>query len=77
MKNWLRRVRGAIGMGLTWAAGWSPIGAVIGLVNSYLGARAELAPSWPSPTRFANAERLEGAVGSPSGWVGPSHRWMR
>ena len=38
MKKWLRRIRGAIGMGLTWAAGWSPIGAVIGLVvGSTLG----------------------------------------
>ena len=32
MRKWLRRIRGAVGMGLTWAAGWSPIGAVIGLV---------------------------------------------
>ena len=29
--NWLRRIRGALGMGLTWAAGWAPIGAVLGL----------------------------------------------
>jgi hypothetical protein len=28
----LRRIRGAIGMGLTWAAGWAPIGAVLGAV---------------------------------------------
>ena len=32
MKKWLRRIRGAVGMGLTWAAGWWPIGAVLGLV---------------------------------------------
>lgn len=32
MRNWLQRVRGAIGMGLTWAAGWAPIGAVVGAV---------------------------------------------
>lgn len=32
MKNWLRRIRGVVGMGLTWAAGWFPVGAVIGLV---------------------------------------------
>ncbi len=32
MKKWLRRIRGAVGMGLTWAAGWAPIGAVVGLV---------------------------------------------
>lgn len=32
MKNWWRRVRGALGMGLTWAIGWAPIGAVLGSV---------------------------------------------
>ncbi len=32
MKKWLRRIRGAVGMGLAWAVGWSPIGAVIALV---------------------------------------------
>lgn len=26
MKKWLRRVRGAIGIGLTWAAGWTVLG---------------------------------------------------
>lgn len=31
MRRWLRRIRGAIGMGLTWAAGWAPIGAVVGV----------------------------------------------
>jgi hypothetical protein len=28
MKKWLRRIRGAIGMGLTWAAAWSAAGVV-------------------------------------------------
>jgi hypothetical protein len=32
MKQWLRRLRGALGMGLTWAAGWAPIGAAAGAV---------------------------------------------
>lgn len=32
MKNWWRRVRGALGMGLTWAVGWAPVGAVLGSV---------------------------------------------
>ena len=36
MKNWLRRIRGAIGVGLTWAVGWSSVGAVIGLVYFFL-----------------------------------------
>ncbi len=31
MKRWLRRIRGAVGMGLTWAAGWALVGMLIGL----------------------------------------------
>ncbi len=31
MKTWLRRVRAAIGIGLTWAAAWLGIGVVFGL----------------------------------------------
>ena len=32
MKKWLKRIRGALGMGLTWAVAWSPFGAILGLV---------------------------------------------
>jgi hypothetical protein len=32
MKKWLRRIRGAIGMGLTWAAAWFGAGLVLLLV---------------------------------------------
>ena len=28
MKNWMRRVRGAIGIGLTWGAAWSVVGMI-------------------------------------------------
>ena len=28
MQKWLRRIRGAIGMGLTWAAAWAAVGSV-------------------------------------------------
>jgi hypothetical protein len=28
MKKWLRRLRGALGMGVTWAAGWSVVGTI-------------------------------------------------
>ena len=31
MKKWLRRIRGAVGMGLTWAIAWAPVGAIWGL----------------------------------------------
>ncbi len=38
MRKWVRRVRGAIGMGLTWAVAWLGLGAVVGLVAFDLGA---------------------------------------
>lgn len=31
--KWLRRIRGAIGMGLTWAFGWALTGLVIGVAS--------------------------------------------
>lgn len=31
MKRWLRRLRGAIGMGLTWGVGWALVGVLIGV----------------------------------------------
>ncbi len=36
MKGWLQRIRGALGMGLTWGVGWAPVGAVAGTVLYYL-----------------------------------------
>ena len=36
MNNWLRRIRGAIGMGLTWAAGWAVAGVLIGVTSVLL-----------------------------------------
>src|SRR5262245_59556286 len=49
MKKWLRRIRGAIGMGLTWAAAWFGVGAitVLGLLL-ITGAR----PDVPVPLVF-------------------------
>jgi len=31
MKEWLRRIRGAVGMGLIWGAGWGAVGLLIAL----------------------------------------------
>ncbi len=36
MKKWLRRIRGAVGMGLTWAAGWALFGLLIGVTSILL-----------------------------------------
>ncbi|MDH5590169.1 MAG: hypothetical protein OEZ65_05680 [Gemmatimonadota bacterium] len=39
MKGWLRRVRGAVGMGLSWAVGWALVGLGIELIHNV----------WPNP----------------------------
>jgi len=36
MKKWLRRIRGAVGMGLSWAAGWALVGLMIGVASKLL-----------------------------------------
>src|SRR5438270_12659116 len=35
MRKWMRRVRGAIGMGLTWGAAWSVAGTVLAVVTRF------------------------------------------
>lgn len=37
MRDWIRRIKGTLGMGLTWAAGWMPIGAIFGLALWVVG----------------------------------------
>ena len=32
MTNWLKRIRGAVGLGLTWAVSWSAIGALVAVL---------------------------------------------
>jgi hypothetical protein len=39
--KWLRRIRGALGMGLTWAVAWAPIGVLIGMIVDPTGAMDE------------------------------------
>ena len=40
MRTWLRRIRGAIGMGVTWAAAWSAAGVVPPTVRASLQGEA-------------------------------------
>lgn len=35
MRKWLRRVRGAIGMGFTWGAAWAGAGMVLAVVTGF------------------------------------------
>ena len=36
MGSWLRRIRGAVGMGVTWAVGWALAGVMIGVSSVLL-----------------------------------------
>ncbi len=42
MKKWLRRIRGAVGMGLTWAAGWALVGVLIELFADPSGSLVDM-----------------------------------
>jgi hypothetical protein len=44
MKKWLRRIRGAVGMGLVWAAVWAPVAVLVGMVVDPDGSMDEM---WP------------------------------
>lgn len=44
MKQWLRRVRGAVGLGVTWALVWAPIAVIIGFIVDPDGSLDEM---WP------------------------------
>ena len=35
MRKWLRRIRGAIGMGITWGAAWSVAGILLAVVTRF------------------------------------------
>jgi hypothetical protein len=45
MKKWLRRIRGAVGMGLTWALVWAPVAVLIGTAIDPDGSMDEM---WPA-----------------------------
>lgn len=36
MTTWLRRIRGAVGVGLTWAVAWAIVGLLIGVASNLL-----------------------------------------
>ncbi len=42
MKRWPRRIRGAVGMGLVWAAVWAPAGVLLGMIVDPDGAMDEM-----------------------------------
>ncbi len=62
MKPWLRRVRGAIGMGLSWAAGWFVAGIVVARVP---GVHSDLPPALLfAPLGFLTGIAFAGILGA-------------
>jgi hypothetical protein len=59
MKKWSRRLRGAIGMGLTWAAAWGAAGSIV-VLGFVL--RTGSRPDAPFPIMFAAAGFVAGLV---------------
>jgi hypothetical protein len=59
MKKWLRRIRGAIGMGLTWAAAWGAAGSIV-MLGFLL--RTGSRPDAPFPLMFGAAGFVAGLV---------------
>jgi len=62
LKKWLKRIRGAMGMGLTWAEAWAPLGAVTGLITG-------LVLGLPLGTVVANYALLLGGLGFLGGTI--------
>jgi hypothetical protein len=46
MKKWLRRIRGAVGMGLTWAVGWTVVGILMVIIVDSLGLNTDVVDIW-------------------------------
>lgn len=44
MNTWLRRIRGALGMDLTWGAGW----AAVGMLMEFVDPGGRIADIWPA-----------------------------
>ena len=63
MKKWLRRISGALGMALTWAAAWSVVGAIYGAVLVVSGIDPASAIGWIAAS-FAPASAI--------GWIAAS-----
>jgi len=66
MKKWLKRLRGALGLGLTWAAAWAGVLSLLGLVVQALG----VFPGWTfSVANYLSNAVLFGALGFVGGTV--------
>lgn len=51
MQNWLRRIRGAFGMGLIWAIGWAVVGG--GVMEAFVDPNGRILDMWPQTLGIA------------------------
>jgi len=70
MKGWLRRIRGAVGMGLTWAVGWAVVGG--GVMEGLVDPHGKILDMWPQTLAIPGF--LSGAVFSMLLWVAGGRR---
>lgn len=68
MKKWLRRIRGALGMGLTWGIGWG----CVGMLGEVFDPHGRIIDIWPAV--FAYPGFLGGVVFSMVLWVAEGRR---
>jgi hypothetical protein len=68
MKAWLRRLRGAMGMGVTWAVGWGIGGLLIGVVST-------LTPFFPWAPFFRVFDAPLPAMAIPGLFAGTSYHF--
>jgi hypothetical protein len=45
MRTWLRRIRGAVVVGLTWAVGWGLVGLLV--METFVDSHGRIADIWP------------------------------
>ena len=66
MMKWLKRIRGAVGTALTWAAGWSVVGAIFWAVTVVLGGEPTIAgfvvSGWVVAASYATAGFIGGGI---------------
>lgn len=68
--TWLRRIRGAAGMGLMWALGWAIVGG--GVMEAFVDPHGEILDMWPQTLAIPGF--LGGVVFSILLWMTEGHR---
>ena len=50
MKNWLKRIRAALGLGVVWGLGWGLIGGFV--MEAFIDPHGRIADMWPQGLAF-------------------------